>query len=217
MILGIYGSGGLGREVLELAKQINTTENRWTEFVFINDVNKTFELKGNKVFTFVEIKEKYNPKNIEIVIAVGEPQLRRIFRETVCLAGFKLATLIHPTAQIYSDTVMGAGTVVNCNCWISCDIVIGENVYIQPSVLIGHDTTVGNDTVISPCIIAGGCNIGNEIYIGLSATIKEKIKVGNQAIIGMGSVVLRDVPAELVVLGNPAKVIAKNEEHRVFK
>lgn len=38
MVLGIYGSGGLGREVLELAKQINAISNRWSKIIFIDDM-----------------------------------------------------------------------------------------------------------------------------------------------------------------------------------
>ena len=64
--------------------------------------------------------------------------------------------------------------------------------------------------------VAGAVIIGRFTYLGLSAVIKEGVKIGNNTIIGMGSVVYKDVPDEVVALGNPARPIKKNVDRRVF-
>lgn len=76
MNLGVYGSGGLGREVVELAKQINSVSKRWDDIVFIDDYSPEPSKNGIKIFKFSEILESYSKEAIEISIAIGEPYIR---------------------------------------------------------------------------------------------------------------------------------------------
>lgn len=62
MILLIYGSGGFGREVYDLAKRINHKENRWSEISFIDDIREENNLNGIRVYKFQEI---LSIKNVE--------------------------------------------------------------------------------------------------------------------------------------------------------
>lgn len=95
MKLAIYGAGGLGREVLELARQINRAQFRWEDFVFIDDINALVPVKGRAVYRL----EQLSPAEYEIVIAVGEPSLGHRLAEKSTAAGFHFATLIHPQCQ----------------------------------------------------------------------------------------------------------------------
>ncbi len=47
--------------------------------------------------------------------------------------------------------------------------------------------------------------------------MRQGISIGNDTIVGMGSVVHRDIPNDVIALGNPARPMKKNEEHRVFR
>lgn len=216
MILGIYGSGGLGREVLELAKVINTN-NRWKDIVFIDDVTKG---KCNDVdlYTFEEFINKFKTTDTEIVIALGEPAVREILYNKVVNRGYKLATLIHPNVVIPKDSRIGQGVVINLGDYISCGVNIEDNVFLQQYVVIGHDSVLQRHGVLSAFVaIAGHCSIGEGTYIGMHVPVKENTSIGNNVIVGMGSCVLRDIPDDVVALGNPARAMAKNEEKRVFK
>lgn len=217
MTLGIYGAGGLGREVLILAQNINKIEHRWDEYLFIDDAFIPSKVRSQTVSTFEEVINIYKSDVLEIVIAVGEPYIRNVIREKISKAGFSLATLIHPTVTIDYSTKLGLGIIICANCYVSCDVIIGDNVLIQPSACIGHDNIIGNNAVISSFVcIAGGCVIGEETYIGLNVPIKENIKIGSQTIIGMGSVVSRDIPNQVIALGNPARAMKENIDHKIF-
>jgi sugar O-acyltransferase (sialic acid O-acetyltransferase NeuD family) len=217
MVLGIYGYGNLGREVFELAKQINEVDNRWDEIIFIDDFAKIADVNGLRIYPFDDVNLHYVKMNIEFVIAVGEPNFRNILRNKVKNAGYSLAVLIHPAIHISDGAVVGSGTIINYNCFISCNVTIGENVLLQPFACISHDCYIGDDSVISTYVsLAGGCYIGNETYIGMQVPVKEKCIIGSQAIIGMGSVVVRDIPDKVIALGNPARVMKENIDHRVF-
>jgi len=85
-------------------------------------------------------------------------------------------------------------------------------------VSIGHDNRIENDTVISTYVCTGGgCIIGDETYIGLQVSIRESIIIGSQTIIGMGSVVSRDIPNQVIAMGNPARAMKENLSHKEKK
>ena len=218
MVLGIYGSGGLGCEILDLVKVINALENKWEKIFFINDFKEEPIVNSTEVFTFEEFKVKFSADIAKMVIAVGEPKVRQILREKAMKDGYGLQSLIHPNAFVGSETQIGDGTIIQYGCWVSCNTKIGANVLMQPISGMGHDNVIGSDTVISGFVAtSGNCVIGEQVYIGLSTPVKENVSIGAGSIVGMGSVVSRDIPNNVIALGNPARAMKINEHERVFK
>ena len=74
MKLGIYGAGGLGREVYELSLRINSRLNKWSEILFIDDSNNPKKLRDINIINFQDL---ISVKNIEVCIAIGEPYVRK--------------------------------------------------------------------------------------------------------------------------------------------
>lgn len=217
MKLAIYGSGGLGREALELAKQINNDSQKWSEIIFIDDITHKNVQDGHKIVPFEKALNLYKVDEIEFIVAVGEPEFRKMLWNKIVDKGYKLATLIHPKVFIPESTNILSGTVVSCDVFISCGNEIGENVYIQPKASIGHDCKISSHCVISSFVsFAGNCSVEECTFIGMSVPIKEKSKIGSHTIVGMGSVVLRDIPDNAIAIGNPARVMKMNEDKRVF-
>lgn len=217
MVLGIYGASGLGREILELARIINDKENRWGEFIFIDDGDVPSLVSGKKVYKYEEAKEKFGSQ-IEIVMGIGEPATREMLFEKIEKDGIPTPTLIHPDVHIPESTTVGNGVVIQYGCFISCDVVIEDYVYIQPQCNIGHDDILKKGSMIAGFSNLGGIvHIGKWSYIGLSAAIKQTIDIGDYSIVGMGAIVQRDIPEGSIAMGNPARVMAKNENRRVFK
>lgn len=217
MLLGIYGSGGLGREVLELSNQINAILHKWDDIIFIDDTKTEGLFKNHKIYPFEEILKNYKHNDVEITIAIGEPDARKKLWNKISEYKYSFATLIHPNVYITENTKIGYGTTICSGAYISCDVEICENVYIQPQVCIGHDCKIGKHSVLSPSVaLAGNCNIGEGVYIAMSVPVKEKVNIGSESIIGMGSVVIRDIPDNVIALGNPARVMKKNTDKKVF-
>lgn len=218
MVLGIYGSGGLGREVLENARQVNSAFHRWNDIIFIDDYSNAEEINGVRVMSFSQIREFYARDEINISVAVGEPANRKQIYENVAREGYDFATIIHPTVLVPDCTEILPGTTICAFSFISCNVKIGFNSYIQPQTIVGHDCVLGSHVVISPCVaLGGGCSIGEGTYIGMNTSVKEKTNIGSWSIIGMGSSVHQDVQANVIAIGNPARVIRSNEDQRVFR
>lgn len=111
------------------------------------------------------------------------------------------------------------GAKIGANCKISSHTFICEGVTIEDDVFVGHNVTFINDRfprattggrlqteadwVCEPTLIKRGASIGS------SATILCGVTVGEEAIVGAGSVVTKDVPAGTVVAGNPARILRK--------
>ncbi len=85
------------------------------------------------------------------------------------------------------------------------DAVIGKNCQIFQNVTIGMGK-------YNPELKTAAPIIGNKVVIWANAVIAGGIKIGDNAVIGANSLVIRDVPANTVVGGNPAKIIRKTEE-----
>lgn len=216
MILGIYGAGGLGRELLELARLINSRQGRWKSVVFIDDVQKG-EVNGADVYTFADAAERFAGR-IEITAGVGEPAVRERLFHTIRQMGVRVPSLIHPDVRIPDTTRVGEGVTVQYGCFISCNAVIEDLVYLQPHVNVGHNDVLKEGCVLSAAAnLAGNVTVGRYSYIGMSAAVREGVSIGDYSIVGMCSGVYRDIPDGVIAMGNPARPMKKNEDRRVYK
>jgi acetyltransferase-like isoleucine patch superfamily enzyme len=131
--------------------------------------------------------------------------------------------------EIGDDTKVGAFVEVQKNarvgkrCKISSHTFICEGVSIEDNVFIGHGVTFINDTYpratnpggelqseadwkVESTLVKKGASIGS------GSTILSKVTIGENAIVGAGSVVTKDVPANVIVAGNPAKFLRKLDQ-----
>jgi sugar O-acyltransferase (sialic acid O-acetyltransferase NeuD family) len=217
VILGVYGAGGLGREVYEIAQAINKQNKRWETIVFIDDADNVANLRKMPIYKFEEALRKFSNLHFEICIAVGEPAVRTVLFEKLNRENVQLSTLIHPDVTIPESTVVGKGTIICKFVSITCDIRIGQNVYIHPMACIGHDATIGDNSVISSFTdVAGDCNVGKQAFLAIGTIMRQGTSIGDNSIVGMGSVVHRDIPDGVIAMGNPARALKKNERERVF-
>jgi UDP-3-O-[3-hydroxymyristoyl] glucosamine N-acyltransferase len=88
------------------------------------------------------------------------------------------------------------------------DTIIGDGTKIDALVQIAHNVVIGKNTEITTGTIVGGSTtIGDMCWTGLNSTLKDRIKIGNNALVAAGAVVIKDVPDKDIVAGVPAKSI----------
>ena len=89
------------------------------------------------------------------------------------------------------------------------DTIIHNGVKIAPSTHIGHNNNIGENATIICSNLYGSVRIGNDSYITAS-TIQNQCVIGSHTVIGMGSLVTRDIPDNVIAFGIPAKVQKEN-------
>jgi UDP-N-acetylbacillosamine N-acetyltransferase len=192
----IYGGSGHGLVVADIARACG-----YKEVIFIDDGK-------NNYTTFEKIK---NNKNIPIIIAIGNNKIRHFLFQKVIDNGFKIVTLIHPSAIVSSSVTIGIGSVIMPNVVINANSNIGKCVILNTSCIIEHENSIGNFTHISPAVaLSGNVTIKDFTHIGVNSAIKQGLTIGQNCIIGAGSVVLRNIENNKICFGVPCKIIRDN-------
>ncbi len=218
MKLGIFGAGGLGCQIFELANWQNDEQHCWDEIVFVDDVKPEGEYFGTRNFHFETLLKTFNSSEIEFVVALGDPvDKRRIFHQLES-AGYGFTQVIAPNARVSKSAKLGRSVILQVGSLAEPDIVLGDGVTVEDYAAIGHGTQVGDFChVCAKSTIGGGSSIGQGTFIGLHSIFKQNTTVGDYVTVGMGSVVVKDVPEKVVVVGNPARVIKSRDENtKVF-
>lgn len=104
---------------------------------------------------------------------------------------------IHPTARIEAFVTVDAG--------MSIPTRVGAGTWLMKRVHVGHDAWIGDNCELTPGVTIGGhVKIGHGVRIGINACVRPGVTIGEGARIGCGAVVVSDVPAGEVWVGNPA-------------
>lgn len=215
MKLGIYGSGGLGKEIYEVALRRNNVSSLWDEIFFIDDINPEGHYFGTQRMSFESLLSVNF--EFECIVALGEPSIRQMLYSKLATQKINITRLIDPSAIISPTCHIEVGAIVCEFSTIHTGVELGANVLVQPFCDLGHDIKVGEHSVLSPHCAPGGCVVfGRRVFAGMHACILEKTNIGDDAVIGMGAVVYRDVLAGTTVIGNPARETKSNAQNRVF-
>jgi sugar O-acyltransferase (sialic acid O-acetyltransferase NeuD family) len=200
----VYGVGSpYVHDVFESLSRLN-----WVVTAFIDNLGTVTDLDGlGPLIKTDSIREEW--RRLPVVVPLLTPGYRKKVRVEVEGLGFReFATVVDPTAVIASTSSFGRGTLVNAGVIVGAKTNTGAFVVINRGASIGHHVQIEDYVSTGPsCVICGCCHIGHGAFVGGGAVISPKLAVGANSIVGAGAVVVKDVPANSVVVGNPARVI----------
>ena len=201
--LVVIGSGGHSRVVVDTAR---TAGYKLIGIIDINYTGKKETILNVPVIGGIQTLDEINPKKVSVFIAIGENSKRAEQFYKTQARGFKIPSVIHPTAFISEHSVIGNGTLVNTASIINSEAVIGENCIINSGAIVEHEVIVGNHCHLCPGTNIGGqVKIGNESFIGIGARVINNIHIGTKSTIGAGSVIIDDVASNAKVVGVPGR------------
>ncbi len=211
----ILGTGGNSVDILDTLNDINDARReRVYECVGFLDDDATQwgrEILGARVLGGLDSASRYK----DCFFVNGIAGINSFWKKRDILARTnvpheRFATIVHPTASVSRTARIGYGAVILQHVTIASNVMLGNHVIVLPQTIISHDDAIGDYTSIAGGVaISGNVRVGESCYLGSHASIKEGVTIGDFALVGMGSVVLRDVDANLVVVGNPARVLRR--------
>ena len=212
----LIGAGQHARVIL-----YNIKEQNKYDVIGILDANLD-KAKENKTFEGIPILDiDYNEVDLrklkielgisKFFIAFGNMKYRKKVWEMFKQAGWDSVNIIHPNAVISKDAKLGEGILIECGCLITPNPTIGNNVVVNTGSQVNHDNIVEDHVYIaSGVILSGGVKIGENTLLDDGVIVTLGKIVGKNSLIGAGAVVTKNIEDNVVVYGNPAKVIRFN-------
>ena len=190
----LYGASGHAKVIVDIlqsnGKQITG---------MIDDNPAINELVGYPVYHELE-----NPS--PVIVSIGDNRIRRKVVEKLQDAEFE--TAVHTSAIVSPKSEIGEGTVVMQGAIIQSSVVIEKHCIINTGASIDHDCKIADFVHISPhATLCGNVTVGEGTWIGAGAVVIPGIRIGKWAKVGAGSVVIKDIPDNVVVVGNPARIL----------
>lgn len=208
--LVILCAGDFGKEVTWLIEDINKQKPTYEILGFLDDDERKVGMKLNGYECLGTTKcliDLHNQYNACAVIATQDGDVRKKLVNT--FSDFNdWETLIHPTANISDTSFIGRGSIICAGVSISVNTRIGDFCMFNIGIIMGHDCIIDDYvSIMSGVCVTGHVQIKEGAYIATNSTIIPGMKIGTHARVGAGSVVLRNVRSDTLVMGVPAKVM----------
>jgi sugar O-acyltransferase (sialic acid O-acetyltransferase NeuD family) len=128
------------------------------------------------------------------VLGIGNNSVRERLSKTLPV---KWLTAIHPHAFVHPSAVLGEGSVVFAGAVVQPDVVVGRHSIINTCASLDHDCRVGDFVAVGP----DGC------LLGTGSSVIPNVRIGKDAIVGAGTVVIRDLSKGCTVVGPEQRLI----------
>ena len=200
----ILGGGGHARVLLDALHGSKTS----IKYVIV-DAHKQGEIDGVEIVG----DDGHLPLLVEqgasrFVVGVGSsantPRRRELFELAVSF-GLVPLTVVHPSAICSSAAVIEPGAQLLPGSIVNAGARIGVNAIVNSGAVVEHDCVIGDHAHIATgARLGGNVTVGAGALVGIGATVRQGIRIGPRAMVGAGAVVVKDVPADTVVVGVPA-------------
>jgi sugar O-acyltransferase (sialic acid O-acetyltransferase NeuD family) len=200
--LAILGASGHGKVVADTAEccgwqSVEFFDDAWPEL----QINGAWSVVGDTAALMGRLADFDG-----VVVAIGNNRIRHAKLLELRAEGAHLVTLVHPAATVSRYAVIGDGTVVFAGAVVNAGARIGTAAILNTSCSIDHDCLLDDAVHISPgARLAGGVQVGDLSWVGIGASVRQLISIGQRVVVGAGSAVVSDIPDDLTVAGVPAQ------------
>lgn len=210
--LVLVGAGGFARETAEAVHAVNAGRPTWELLGFLDDDPALLGTLVDGLPVLGPIDRAAELPDAEVVVCTGHPGNYFSRKRLVGRLGRlgvepdRYATVVHPAVALPGSIRLGRGSVLLAGVVATAAVTIGDHVAVMPGVTLTHDDVVDRyATLASGARFAGGVHVAEGAYVGAGALVREHRTVGAWSLVGMGAVVLGDVPPGEVWAGVPAR------------
>ena len=144
------------------------------------------------------------------IIAIGDNWARcNVSLQIASLApNFKFINAIHPSVIIGNNVEIGEGVTAMAGVIFNPKSIIGNFTFFATGAQVEHDCVISDFASISAGSVTGGhVKLGKYSALTLGVTVLDRLEIGENTVVGAGSLVLKSLPSNVLVYGNPAKII----------
>lgn len=209
-IIAVYGLS-FSKSVLPVVRQ-NYPEAKYC-FVYDGDVKVT-EIYGFDVYSYEDFLD-LNVEKKSVVVTIGNSKTREKLVKKCIKDGLNILSVRAENSSVYDNVQIGDGAILCAYTFMGSDVKIGEQFHANIYSYVAHDCVIGNYVTFGPNVSCNGnVHIDDHAYIGTGAILRQgtpdrPLRIGKGAVVGMGAIVLNDVPDGVTVVGNPAKPLLK--------
>lgn len=197
----LYGAGGHAKVIKEI---LDACRIPWMGIVDDN--------LERKVFLDREVMHEWKG-NGRVIVCIGANGIRRkVVEQIEKCPDTTFGTAVHPSAMVSPSAIIEEGSVVMQGSIIQSEARIGKHCIVNTGASIDHECILGDYVHVSPhATLCGNVTVGEGAWIGAGAVVIPGIRIGKNAIVGAGAVVCKDVPEQVVAVGNPCRILRKLE------
>jgi sugar O-acyltransferase (sialic acid O-acetyltransferase NeuD family) len=195
----VIGAGGHAKVVIDTAERA-----KWRIVGVLDDLPDASVFKYPSLGSLEHFAFEAQPW---AVIAIGANAVRA--KIAAKLEGrVRWATVIDPGAHVSSRAVVEPGCVVFAGAVVQADAVIAAHGIVNSAASIDHDVRIGVYCHIAPrAVLTGGVQLQEGVFVGAGAVMTPLIRAGAWSTLGAGAVAVRDLEANSVYVGVPARKI----------
>lgn len=207
--LVVFGAG----QIAELALHYFRTDSDREVVALTVDAEfvEAERLMGLPVVPFESLTGEFPPEECDLFIALSYRNRNRIRRERFLAgraAGYRFASYVSTRATVLNGHEIGENCFILEDNTIQPFVRIGDDTTLWSGNHVGHHSSIGSHVFIaSHIVISGNVTIQDSAFLGVNATLRDGITVGEEAIVGAGALAMEDVPprAVLAPAGTPPK------------
>jgi sugar O-acyltransferase (sialic acid O-acetyltransferase NeuD family) len=165
---------------------------------------------------FEEVREKYPPSAFMMFVALSYAKMNRVRTakyEHARALGYSLASYVSSRCTFLTNTPVGDNCFILEDNTIQPFVKIGSNVTLWSGNHIGHDAVIGDHTFISShVVVSGHVTVGCGCFLGVNATLRNGIAIGDRTLVGAGAIVMKSTRPGSVYLGTRSERWSKSSD-----
>lgn len=200
-------------EVVAMIDAANAIQPKYKVVALLDDNAATHgkDMRGVPVVGPLDRHRDY--PEADFVFAIGSLKTRLIRHQIMGRLGIpesRFATIIHPSAVVDPSATVGPGCIVHPGSAIGNDAVLEPFSILAVNSAVGPYATLERYSMVTSLVaVLSSARIGRSAFVGSCSCVTEGVRVGRGSMIGAGTVVSRDVPDGVLMLGNPARQLNK--------
>ena len=208
----LLAASGLAREVIAL----ETTAGRYDEMFLLDDDPGLQGTALDGVPVIGPIALAAEGFDGDLVICAGAGASRRSIARRLAAMGVgsnAYGRVIHPGVEIPPGCSVGPGCILLASVVLTASVHLHRHVVVMPHVTLTHDDVVSDYATLCAGVSLGGrVSVEEGAYLGMNASVRQDVRVGRDSVLGMGSVLLHDLPAEETWAGVPARALTSRKQ-----